>query len=116
MQDSLPGAYVVELDRGPLSPPRRTRLANPIRVVLLGHHPFVRPGLRAALDTDPRFEVLGEGVTGAEALHLVREQQPDVVRLDLSLRALAGDGAARERLARLASAAELADMQRAFQE
>ena len=58
---------------------------SPIRVVLVDNHRLVRVGLRAVLDRDPGFEVTGEASTGAEALQVVAETQPDAVVLDLKL-------------------------------
>ena len=58
---------------------------RPIRIVLVDNHRIVRQGLRSLLDPDPRFEVVGEAATGADALRLVAEQQPDIVLLDLKL-------------------------------
>ena len=58
---------------------------KPIRIVLVDNHCIVRQGLRSILDPDPRFEVVGEAATGADALRLVAEQQPDLVLLDLKL-------------------------------
>lgn len=54
-----------------------------ISVVLVDDEPQIRRLLRALLDADPRFEVLGEAGTVPEALEVVAEQQPDVVLLDL---------------------------------
>jgi DNA-binding NarL/FixJ family response regulator len=56
-----------------------------IRVVLVDNHRLVRQGLRAILDPDPRFQVVGEAAGGADALRAVSEQQPDAVLLDLKL-------------------------------
>lgn len=58
---------------------------KPMRIVLVDNHRIVRQGLRSILDPDPRFEVVGEAATGADALRLVAEQQPDLVLLDLKL-------------------------------
>ena len=58
---------------------------KPIRIVLVDNHRIVRQGLRSILDPDPRFEVVGEAATGADALRLVAGQQPDIVLLDLKL-------------------------------
>lgn len=58
---------------------------KPMRIVLVDNHSIVRQGLRSILDPDPRFEVVGEAATGADALRLVAEQQPDLVLLDLKL-------------------------------
>jgi two-component system response regulator DevR len=61
-----------------------------IRVVLIDDHRIVRRGLRSMLDPDPRFEVVGEAASGAEALRVVGEQQPDVVLLDVRLPDMGG--------------------------
>ena len=58
---------------------------KPVRVVLVDDHRLVRQGLRAILDPDPRFQVVGEAGSGAGALRVVSEQQPDAVLLDLIL-------------------------------
>ena len=63
---------------------------NPIRIVLVDNHHIVRQGLRSVLDPDPRFEVVGEAASGAEALRVVTQQQPDVVLLDLKLGDMSG--------------------------
>jgi len=62
----------------------------PIRIVLIDDHYCVRRGLRSILETDPQFEVVGEAATGANALRVVKEQQPDVVLLDLRLPDMSG--------------------------
>jgi two-component system, NarL family, response regulator DevR len=63
---------------------------NPIRLVLVDDHRIVRQGLRSILDPDPRFEVVGEAATGADALQIVREQRPDILLLDLKLPDMSG--------------------------
>jgi DNA-binding NarL/FixJ family response regulator len=60
------------------------------RVVLVDDHRIVRQGLRSILGPDPRFEVVGEASSGAEALRVVAEKQPDVVLLDLQLPGMGG--------------------------
>ena len=61
-----------------------------IRVLLVDDHVMVRVGLRTLLSTDPQIKVLGEAATGAQALAMAREQQPDVVLLDAHLPDLSG--------------------------
>ena len=63
---------------------------NPIRVLLVDDHQIVRQGLRAILDPDERFIVVGEAVSGAEALSLAGTEKPDVVVLDLMLADMGG--------------------------
>jgi DNA-binding NarL/FixJ family response regulator len=63
---------------------------GPIRIVLIDDHHCVRRGLRSILEPDPQFEVVDEAATGADALRVVKEQQPDVVLLDLRLPDMSG--------------------------
>ncbi|MEH1013157.1 response regulator transcription factor [Micromonospora sp. CPCC 206060] len=54
-----------------------------IRLLLADDHPIVRSGLRAVLDAEPGFEVVGEASTAQEAVQLAGELAPDVVLMDL---------------------------------
>lgn len=56
-----------------------------IRVFLVDDHSIVRHGLHSLLDPDPRFRIVGEAGTGAEALRLIEASKPDIVLLDLNL-------------------------------
>ena len=60
------------------------------RVLLVDDHPIVRQGLRRMIEQEPDLEVCGEAGGPGEASQLLRELQPDVVVVDLSLRE--GDG------------------------
>jgi DNA-binding NarL/FixJ family response regulator len=63
-----------------------------IRVAVVDDHPVVREGLVLILQTQPDFEIVGEGESGPDALALVDRLAPDVLMLDLELPGL--DGAA----------------------
>ena len=56
-----------------------------IRVVLADDHVVLRAGLRALLEGEMGIEVVGEASTGDEAVDLVRELQPTIVVMDLSM-------------------------------
>jgi two-component system response regulator NreC len=56
-----------------------------IRVVLADDHPLVREGLRALLESDDEFSVVGQADDGVEVPVLVEELQPDVVVVDLMM-------------------------------
>lgn len=56
-----------------------------VRVVLADDHPLVREGVRALLESDPDFEVVGQAGDGEEAIALAERLQPDVVVLDLMM-------------------------------
>lgn len=58
-----------------------------IRVLLTDDHPVVRAGLRALLETEPDVTVVGEATTPEEAVAATEETRPDVVLMDLQLRA-----------------------------
>jgi two-component system response regulator NreC len=56
-----------------------------ISVVLADDHLVLRAGLRALLDAEMGIQVVGEASTGDEAVDLVRELQPTIVVMDLSM-------------------------------
>ncbi len=61
-----------------------------ISIVLADDHRLVRQGLRALLQTQPDFIVVGEADDGLKALAVVTALKPDVLVLDLSLPSLDG--------------------------
>ncbi|MFF6902123.1 response regulator [Streptomyces hydrogenans] len=54
-----------------------------IRLLLADDHPVVRAGLRAVLDTEPGFTVVGEAATAERAMELAAAGGVDVVLMDL---------------------------------
>jgi DNA-binding NarL/FixJ family response regulator len=69
---------------------------EPLRIVLADDHAIVRQGLRSLLEQQPGWKVVGEAVTGKEAVTKVREIRPDVAILDISMPSLNGLEAARQ--------------------
>lgn len=61
-----------------------------IRLAVADDHEIVRSGLKALLQLDPEFLVVGESKTGVEALQCVEQTAPDVLILDLSMPGLSG--------------------------
>lgn len=59
-------------------------------MLLVDDHPIVRQGLKQVINREPDLEVCGEAETAREARRATREQNPDAVVVDLSLRD--GDG------------------------
>ena len=58
---------------------------GPIRVVLADDHRILRTSLAMFLDVNDDITVVGEADDGAQALDVVRDQQPDVLLLDLNM-------------------------------
>lgn len=56
-----------------------------MRVVIADDHHIVRKGLVFFLQTQPDVDIVGEASNGQEALEVVRETQPDIVLMDLSM-------------------------------
>jgi two-component system, NarL family, response regulator DevR len=56
-----------------------------IRVFLMDDHEIVRQGLRALLESQGDFEVVGEAATAAEGLARIPPLHPDVAVLDVRL-------------------------------
>lgn len=69
---------------------------RPIRVLIVDDHELVRVGLRTVLEARPRFSVVGEARTVAEAVALAAERAPDVVVMDIRLPDGTGIEACRE--------------------
>jgi DNA-binding NarL/FixJ family response regulator len=57
----------------------------PSRVLMADDHPVVLAGLKALVEADPDFQVIGEARDGRAALRLAKQLQPDVVVLDISM-------------------------------
>lgn len=69
---------------------------TPARIVLAEDHEVVRQGLRALLEKEPGFSVVGEASDGLRVADLVERTRPDVLVLDLVLPGLGGLDVARE--------------------
>jgi DNA-binding NarL/FixJ family response regulator len=54
-------------------------------VLLVDDHPFVREGIRSFLSDLPNFEVVGEASSGAEAVKLAQQHDPDFILLDINM-------------------------------
>ncbi len=69
---------------------------NKIRLVIADDHPVVRDGLRAMLESQADFEVIGEAADGEAAARLAIEMQPDLILMDLRMPVMDGVSAIHE--------------------
>jgi DNA-binding NarL/FixJ family response regulator len=65
------------------------------RVVLADDQDLMRGGLKVILESEPGMSVVGEARTGADAVRLVAELDPDVICLDVQMPDVDGLEAAR---------------------
>jgi DNA-binding NarL/FixJ family response regulator len=70
--------------------------SGPVRVLVADDHPVVRAGLRALLSAEPGLTVVAEAGSGEEAVVTARQQQPDVVLMDLRMPGAGGLAAIRQ--------------------
>ena len=59
-------------------------------ILLADDHKIVRQGVRALLEYEPDFDIIGEAGNGIEALSLLESTVPDVLVTDLSMPGLTG--------------------------
>lgn len=71
-------------------------MTNPVRILIADDHAVVRAGLRALLERQGRFRVIGEAGTGEEAVAKAQELKPDVAVLDVRMPGVSGIEACRQ--------------------
>jgi len=60
-------------------------LEKPYRVLIADDHVVVRRGVRAMLETLPSVEICAEASDGAQTLHHIKREKPDLLVLDLTM-------------------------------
>jgi DNA-binding NarL/FixJ family response regulator len=66
------------------------------RILLADDHAIIREGLRALIEKQLGYEVVGEADNGKTAIHLAEELQPDLLIMDVNMPGTNGIEAARE--------------------
>ncbi|GGA95167.1 response regulator [Agarivorans gilvus] len=61
-----------------------------IKIVVVDDHPLMRKGIVQFLNIEPGFEVVAEAGSGAQAVEICSELEPDIVLLDLNMKGLSG--------------------------
>ena len=67
-----------------------SKLTNKIRISIVDDSNVIREGLKAILEAEPDFEIVGMANDGKEAIELVEAQKPDVVLMDMEMPELNG--------------------------
>ncbi len=71
-------------------------MTTPTTIILADDHEILRQGLRALLEKESDFKVIGESGEGLEAIALAQRLKPDVVVVDVMLPGLNGLEVARQ--------------------
>jgi len=67
-----------------------------IEIVLVDDHSIVRQGLNAIISREKDIRVIGEAENGRDAVKLVKDKEPDIAILDISMPILNGLEASRQ--------------------
>jgi len=63
---------------------------EPARIMMVDDHPLLRKGLSQLIEFEDELEVVAEASSGAEALSIVEEADPDLITLDLNMQGMDG--------------------------
>lgn len=66
-----------------------------IKVLIVDDHELVQRGLSKLLESDHTIKVIGAATSGEQAVRMAREQQPDVILMDINMPGIGGLGATR---------------------
>ncbi|MEW6981408.1 two-component system response regulator NarL [Colwelliaceae bacterium 6471] len=63
---------------------------QPVSIMMVDDHPLLRKGLRQLIELEDELEIVGEASSGAEALAIATECDPDLITLDLNMQGMDG--------------------------
>lgn len=63
---------------------------NEVKIVLIDDHKLFREGVKRILEFEPSFNVVAEGDDGSVASKLVKENNPDIVLMDINMSEING--------------------------
>ena len=66
------------------------------RILIADDHALVRRGLRALIEGDTNFTIVGQANDSGEAMRLAQELRPDILLLDISMPGIGGIEVARQ--------------------
>jgi DNA-binding NarL/FixJ family response regulator len=61
-----------------------------ISLIIVDDHPLFREGVRNVIDAEDDLEVLAEGISGDQAIDLIRQLNPQVALIDINLPSMNG--------------------------
>ena len=61
-----------------------------IGVIIVDDHPLFREGVRNVINGEADLQVIGESITGEDALPMLKELRPDVALVDVNLPGING--------------------------
>ncbi len=64
----------------------RAKLLSPARILIVDDHSMVREGLRLRISAFDDLEVCGEATSEEEGMQLVKETNPQLIIVDISLK------------------------------
>ncbi len=69
---------------------------RPIRILIVDDHPVVRQGLRSLLSNHADLQIIAEAGQAQEAFAAIKQENPDIVLLDIRLPGMTGIEVARQ--------------------
>jgi DNA-binding NarL/FixJ family response regulator/signal transduction histidine kinase len=66
-----------------------------VKIIIVDDHKIVRQGLKSLIKNNSDYELVGEAGNGKDAVELVREYEPNIVIMDISLPEMTGIDATR---------------------